>query len=257
MLVREPRRESRALPPADFVAIDRSGSADSVAAPAHERPEDRVRRGPAFGRFVGGAMTKLTESYWPADRSVPLRDLTVGDALREAADGLARRRRSRGRASRASTGAGPSRRCWPRPSGSPRALLARFSPGERVAVWAPNLPGVGVARVRRRARGRRARHGQSRVPASRAGVRARSVGSGRRGAGGRVARQPDAGLARRGARRPRAAARGRHVRRVGRVPRVGRSHGVCPMSTPTIRRRSSTRRARPASRRARCSATAH
>jgi len=30
-------------------------------------------------------MAKLTESYWPADRSVPLRDLTVGDLLRESA----------------------------------------------------------------------------------------------------------------------------------------------------------------------------
>ena len=32
------------------------------------------------------------------------------------------------------------RNCLPTPSSVPRALLVRFEPGERVAVWAPNIP---------------------------------------------------------------------------------------------------------------------
>ena len=84
-------------------------------------------------------MTKLADSYWPADRSVPLRDLTVGALLREAATdspdviGLV-------------AGIPGDDRRWTfaemlavaeQVAG---ALLARFSPGERLAVWAPNLP---------------------------------------------------------------------------------------------------------------------
>ena len=84
-------------------------------------------------------MTKLTESYWPADQSVPLRDLTVGDLLREAAKdspdvvGLV-------------AGVPGVDRRWTfaevltEAEQVARALVARFSPGERVAVWAPNLP---------------------------------------------------------------------------------------------------------------------
>src|SRR5689334_19258659 len=49
----------------------------------------------------------LTNSYWPADTSMPVLETTVGGVVREAAA---------------------------------RALASRFGPGERVAVWAPNLP---------------------------------------------------------------------------------------------------------------------
>src|SRR6478672_10870308 len=98
-------------------------------------------------------MAKLTESYWPADRTVPLRDLTVGDLLREAATdsadvvGLV-------------AGVPGIDRRWTfaemlvESEKVAAALLARFSPGERVAVWAPNLPewvllelGAGLAGV--------------------------------------------------------------------------------------------------------------
>ena len=84
-------------------------------------------------------MTKLTESYWPADRSVALQDLTVGGLLRDAADdspdlvGLV-------------AGVPGVDRRWTfaemlvESEKVAAALLARFSPGERVAVWAPNLP---------------------------------------------------------------------------------------------------------------------
>src|SRR5262245_13138908 len=84
-------------------------------------------------------MGELTSSYWPADASVALRDLTVGDMLREAAkdsaDALA-----------LVAGVPGVDRRWTFAemlSEAERvavALLARFSPGERVAVWAPNLP---------------------------------------------------------------------------------------------------------------------
>jgi fatty-acyl-CoA synthase len=84
-------------------------------------------------------MAKLTESYWPADRSVALRDLTVGDLLREAAKdspdvvGLV-------------AGVPGVDRRWTfaemlaEAERVAVALLARLAPGERLAVWAPNLP---------------------------------------------------------------------------------------------------------------------
>jgi fatty-acyl-CoA synthase len=85
--------------------------------------------------------TRLTTSHWPADRSDPILDTTVGAVLRQAAeadpDGLAMV------AGLPEPGA---RRRWTfgellgeaeRAAG---ALALRFAPGERVAVWAPNLP---------------------------------------------------------------------------------------------------------------------
>ena len=84
-------------------------------------------------------MAKMTESYWPADRSVALRDLTVGDLLREAAKdspdvvGLV-------------AGVPGVDRRWTfaemlaEAERVAVALLARLAPGERLAVWAPNLP---------------------------------------------------------------------------------------------------------------------
>lgn len=83
---------------------------------------------------------RLTESYWPADTSRPLLDWTLGQALREVAaeipdqialvegipDPTQRRRWTYSQllrdAERVAT-----------------ALLNKFKPGERIAVWAPNV----------------------------------------------------------------------------------------------------------------------
>jgi acyl-CoA synthetase (AMP-forming)/AMP-acid ligase II len=86
-------------------------------------------------------MDTATLAYWPADTSVALVDLTVGDALHDAAatapdttalvegavDPAGRRRWSFAELLEASQRAA-------------RALLGRFAPGDRVAVWANNLP---------------------------------------------------------------------------------------------------------------------
>ena len=83
----------------------------------------------------------LSASCWPADVSQPVVDLTVGDALRGAAaeapsttalvegvaDPAARRRWSYAELLEASERAA-------------RALLGRFAPGDRIAVWASNIP---------------------------------------------------------------------------------------------------------------------
>lgn len=81
----------------------------------------------------------LTQSYWPSEKSAGVRDVTLPELLREAA------------------GAAPNhlalvdavydpagRRHWTYAEfladveKGARALLARFSPGDRVAIWAPN-----------------------------------------------------------------------------------------------------------------------
>lgn len=81
----------------------------------------------------------LTESYWPADVSVPLREQTIADLLRNGVatfpdrialvDGQADATR---------------RRTWTyaqlldAAERVAHALLERFSPGARVAIWSPN-----------------------------------------------------------------------------------------------------------------------
>ena len=104
----------------------------SAVQPPHEAPEVR-----------------LTESYWPMTAVTPLLDTTTGDVLRAAADDEPDRL--------ALVEVGPDdatlvdgvvagSRTWTYAALLAEAeqaaqwLLSRFAPGERIAVWAPNLP---------------------------------------------------------------------------------------------------------------------
>ena len=83
---------------------------------------------------------RLTESYWPADTAEPVLDVTLGQLLRE----LAEEHPDRTALVEGIPDAARRRR-WTYAellSDSERvaaALLGRFRPGERVAIWAPNV----------------------------------------------------------------------------------------------------------------------
>jgi fatty-acyl-CoA synthase len=84
---------------------------------------------------------RLMTSYWPADTAEPLLETTIGGALRQTAAavpdqvGLV-----------AAWPGEPARRRWTfaqlleEAERAAQALLGRFEPGERIAVWAPNIP---------------------------------------------------------------------------------------------------------------------
>jgi fatty-acyl-CoA synthase len=85
--------------------------------------------------------TPLTMSHAVGPSEPPVRELTLGDLLREAAE------RAPDRVALIAGVAEPSaRRQWTyaellgEAERTARALARRFRPGERVAVWAPNLP---------------------------------------------------------------------------------------------------------------------
>jgi fatty-acyl-CoA synthase len=85
--------------------------------------------------------SNLSQAYWPADQSDPVLEHSVGNALREAAKLWGDRTALvEGRPGL------PDARRWSfaallRDSETvAHALLARFAPGERVAVWAENCP---------------------------------------------------------------------------------------------------------------------
>ncbi len=84
---------------------------------------------------------ELDQSYWRADLSQPMLEQTIGDALRTAAATLSERT-----ALIEGTLDTGHRRRWSFASllemseQVARALLGRFSAGERVAVWAANSP---------------------------------------------------------------------------------------------------------------------
>jgi len=86
-------------------------------------------------------MTTVATSYWPADTSEPILQTTVGGVLREAAaagpDMLAM---VGGVPDPAQRGRWTYAELLAEAEQAARALTTRFAPGERVAVWAPNLP---------------------------------------------------------------------------------------------------------------------
>jgi len=82
-----------------------------------------------------------TDSYWPKDEGEPVVDMTVGDLLREAVAAAPDRT-----ALVAGVPDAAGRRRWTYAQlladaeRTARALLGRFERGERVAIWAPNIP---------------------------------------------------------------------------------------------------------------------
>ncbi len=86
-------------------------------------------------------MTTAATSYWPADTTEPVLETTVGGVLRAAAAAGPQMT-----AMVAGVPALDARRRWTyaellaEAERAAAALTARFAPGERVAVWAPNLP---------------------------------------------------------------------------------------------------------------------
>jgi len=83
----------------------------------------------------------LTTSYWPADTNAPILDTTIGGVLRAAAD------RATGQPALIAGDSSPDRRrSWSygqllaEAERAAHALLARFQPGEPVAVWSGNCP---------------------------------------------------------------------------------------------------------------------
>src|SRR3712207_5504356 len=93
--------------------------------------------------------SRLTTSYWPADTSEPVFDMTVGDLLRacveDAGDATALVELSAPGIPSLS-GAGRTDRSWTYRELYEEAercahwLLERFAPGDRITVWAPNIP---------------------------------------------------------------------------------------------------------------------
>jgi fatty-acyl-CoA synthase len=85
--------------------------------------------------------SQLREAYWPADTSQPVMETTIGGVLQAAAEAAP------GRTGLVFARPGdPVRRRWTfaelltESERAACALLARFDPGERIAVWAPNCP---------------------------------------------------------------------------------------------------------------------
>ena len=83
----------------------------------------------------------LTNAYWPAQTFTPLRDSTIGSVLRDAAarapDKIAL---IDGDLERGKPAGGRTVALLADAERAARALLRRFSPGERIAVWAGNSP---------------------------------------------------------------------------------------------------------------------
>ena len=88
-------------------------------------------------------------AHWPADTSQPVLELTTGDLLREAAaDAGAHAALIEVAPPRTPSLAGAERadRRWTyqqllaEAEQCARWLLTRFSPGERITIWAPNIP---------------------------------------------------------------------------------------------------------------------
>ncbi|SNR90865.1 fatty-acyl-CoA synthase [Haloechinothrix alba] len=83
---------------------------------------------------------KLTQSLWEADYSVPLREVTIGELLREAAaDSPDTTALVAGVADPAARTRWTYRELLALTEQVARNLAARYEPGDRLAIWAPNV----------------------------------------------------------------------------------------------------------------------
>lgn len=81
----------------------------------------------------------LTQSFWPATKSSGVRDITLGELLRQAAANVPDRvALVDGEVDPAHRREWTYRELLAEVERVARALLAHFAPGERIAVWAPN-----------------------------------------------------------------------------------------------------------------------
>ena len=96
-----------------------------------------------------GAPARLSYSYWPADTSQPVLELTTGDLLRLAASDAGTHTaiiEAAPTGTASLTGAEHTGRRWTYGQLLEEAeqcahwLLTQFSPGERITIWAPNVP---------------------------------------------------------------------------------------------------------------------
>src|SRR5438094_1615077 len=84
---------------------------------------------------------RFTESHYPAEKSTPILETTVASVLREAATAT-----PDGTALVEGVADAQARRRWTYAEllgdaeRVARALRGAFTPGERVAIWAPNIP---------------------------------------------------------------------------------------------------------------------
>jgi fatty-acyl-CoA synthase len=100
---------------------------------------DVASPGPDTGRI--GLRALPSRAYWPADTSDEVRETTVGGVLREAAaDAPHRLAMVAGMPDPARRGRWTFAELLDDAERAARALAGRFRRGERVAVWAPNLP---------------------------------------------------------------------------------------------------------------------
>lgn len=82
---------------------------------------------------------RFEQSYWPANRTVEMWDITLGDLLRRGAEQVPDRVAFvEGNVAKRTTRRWTYRELLAEAERISRALLKLFSPGERVAIWAPN-----------------------------------------------------------------------------------------------------------------------
>src|SRR5438105_2696977 len=104
----------------------------------HRRRSPRSRPQLSKGDEMTTASAPLLQSYWPAEAG-ETRDVTLGDLLRQAAATVPDRVALVDAVEDRS-----ARRSWTYAEfladaeRAARALLASFSPGDRIAIWAPN-----------------------------------------------------------------------------------------------------------------------